>query len=446
MHKNNNLKLSLDLSSSDSEFKKPLKKVVESPKVKIKNEDSDADEDFSIEMSGRKNKAMINKKERNSSISSESSTEIVFKKHQSRSSIKKKKDTPEILQTSSRSRSSSRGKSRSSSRPDSIKKRVSFTRTDSSSSSSSNKSHSSSSSSSSSGSETPTSEKKNHDKTLKRKSREKRKNKKSNSPPIKTEVKQKKLQKPKKNERSRSNSPTVSSLTSSLDETNISLPMKVYIDQKPPIDKTNLKLKQHRRSPSLEKPSDNEFVNNKEKKEKKKDKLIVDDNSSGAEMTDVSPLPSPYQPKVSMTPKTETPTPDNEKLKLMKFNEIFDMRELMRSIDDKIEKYTKSNSHRSHTHQQSNENLSAKSDKRSTNMLRFLSNSQLLDSESEIFNIRSTNESRNETSSTMRKKKKSKEKLLIEKQPILRVTSSALNRMKEQQRIEKENRVNKNLK
>ena len=422
MHKNNNLKLSLDLSSSDSEFKKPLKKVVESPKVKIKNEDSDADEDFSIEMSGRKNKAMINKKERNSSISSESSTEIVFKKHQSRSSIKKKKDTPEILQTSSRSRSSSRGKSRSSSRPDSIKKRVSFTRTDSSSSSSSNKSHSSSSSSSSSGSETPTSEKKNHDKTLKRKSREKRKNKKSNSPPIKTEVKQKKLQKPKKNERSRSNSPTVSSLTSSLDETNIS------------------------RSPSLEKPSDNEFVNNKEKKEKKKDKLIVDDNSSGAEMTDVSPLPSPYQPKVSMTPKTETPTPDNEKLKLMKFNEIFDMRELMRSIDDKIEKYTKSNSHRSHTHQQSNENLSAKSDKRSTNMLRFLSNSQLLDSESEIFNIRSTNESRNETSSTMRKKKKSKEKLLIEKQPILRVTSSALNRMKEQQRIEKENRVNKNLK
>jgi hypothetical protein len=421
-NKDNNLKLSLELSSSDSEYnknenKKPPLNSSLRKKNEQKQQDSDEDEeDFSIEISGRKNKTMFieNKNIKNSSDSDT----------RTKSSLKKSNDKTSSS-SESRSPSTTRTKSRTSSRLDSRKKKVSFSRSSSTSSCSSCSTDSSS---------TPTSSSRKKTSNVKRKSRERR------IEEVKKEVHEK-LNK----QRSASNSPTISSLASSVDESNLNLsPIKVFIDKKPPIDKTNLKLKHHRRSPSLEKPSDSEIVNSsittksiKDKKSKKK-AYIDDYNSSGAEMTDVSPLPSPLQPKVSITPKSKSSTIDDlDRLKIMKFNEVFDMRDLMKSIDDKIEKYTQ----RSHNSQRSIENLSAKSDIRNvqnTNTLRFLSNSQFLDSDSELFrNIESRNTT---TSSVLKKKKKNKDKVSSEK--AIRVTSSALNRMKEQQRIEKENRVN----
>ena len=215
--------------------------------------------------------------------------------------------------------------------------------------------------------------------------------------------------------------------------------------QKPPIDKTNLKAKHNRRSPSLEKPSDLENIKSKKEKKKskkKQEKIINDDDSEGESgLFDVSPLPSPFQPKVTMTPKSVTPSPldQNDKIKSMKFNEIFDMRELMRTIDDKIEKFTQQSQRSSpnpNRHHHSNENLSAKSDKRIHKS--FLSNSQF-ESESDLFNIRNIESRNTNMSMTENPKKRSSKPSQIK---LTRVTSSALNRIKEQQRIERENRVN----
>ena len=459
--KENNLKLSLDLSSdTDSEFKqkgnKVLKKIVESPKIKKIN--SDSEDDFSLEISGRKNKAVItnNKKTRTLSISStDMSTEIDVRKSQSESPKSrpalKNTNNDELSRTASslsRSRSSSYTKSRDSSlKPD--KKKVSFTKSNTSISCSS-----SNSDDSSSDSQTPRSSIRatnNNKEVVERKSRERKKEGITNTilqTIVKNEVNKseessmKELQKPKKE---RSESPTVSSLTSSLDET--LLPMRVFInDQKPPIDKTNLKAKPHRRSPSLEKPSDTETVNvnsdrkkDKEKTKKKDKNQRNDDEESGSEsIFDVSPLPSPYQPKVTITQKSVTPTIDqNEKLKIMKFNEIFDMRELMRSIDDKIEKFTQQGTNRSQRsspnpnrnhHYHSNENLSAKSDKRTSSIHKsFLSNSHFLGSDSDLFNSRNLESRNTNTAMVVKKKKNVKSKPAAEK--LVRVTSSALNRI-----------------
>lgn len=176
------------------------------------------------------------------------------------------------------------------------------------------------------------------------------------------------------------------------DERYSSMPIRVIVGEKPPIDTSTLTRNKNRglRSPSLEKPDSERFNRASNRFESNDLHLSLYSNSTN-EMTDVSPLNTP-PPQV----------PSKNKSKKVSVNPILDMSVLMKAIE-KDATYSVTSSGKN------------KSDDSENKMRKDL---------------------------MMNKSSKNKQQSSKCDKPVQRLTSAALNRIKEQQRIEKENQVN----
>ena len=253
-------------------------------------------------------------------------------------------------------------------------------------------------------------------------------------------------------------------------------PIRVKIERKPPIDKSSWNKKHHhhrhhRSTSSLEKPneeedeedsnSDSDSKSNKNKEHRLLNETFdMDDsksNSSSNEMTDVSPLPTPHKSSKNgpasgskkhhhkdKTKQSNGVAKDADRLDMSEFYKAFNNdHELNKKIDNCLSTYpklTKSSIYNT-TPYNSRQASATTPNEFSTSFelggsTQFTNKLMRLDADNRrlIKKMLGTSNSQNNANVEAAKK-------YIDATKPMRITSSALNRQRDQQRIERENQV-----
>jgi hypothetical protein len=256
---------------------------------------------------------------------------------------------------------------------------------------------------------------------------------------------------------SRSRSRTESSKHNEDDEEKLSsMPIRVKIERKPPIDKSSWKKKHHRSTSSLERP--NEDGSNSDSDSKSKDSAknahklnetfdMDDSNSSSNEMTDVSPLPTPHKSSKSNSKSNRSKSNQNkdkakdaDRLDMSEFYKAFNNdHELNKKIDNVLNGYPKlSKTSLFNTTPYNNRNSSANTPHEFTNSFELGGSTQFTN---KLMRLDADNRRLIKKMLNTSNKNEVDSKKYLDSMRPMRITSSALNRQRDQQRIERENQV-----
>ena len=233
-------------------------------------------------------------------------------------------------------------------------------------------------------------------------------------------------------------------------------PIRVKIERKPPIDKTSWKKKHHRSTSSLEKPNEEDSNSDSDTKSKESAKHphklnetfdMGESNSSSNEMTDVSPLPTPHKSSKNHSRNrsksnnvNDDKVKDADRLDMSEFYKAFNNdHELNKKIDNALNSYPKlSKSSIYNTTPYNSRNSSAPTPNEFNTSFELGSSTQFTN---KLMRLDADNRRLLKKMLKTSNQHEIDSKKYLDLRPM-RLTSSALNRQKEQQRIERENQVN----
>jgi hypothetical protein len=230
-------------------------------------------------------------------------------------------------------------------------------------------------------------------------------------------------------------------------------PIRVKIERKPPIDKSSWKKKHHRSTSSLEKPNDEGSNSDSDSKSKESGKNshklnetfdMDESNSSSNEMTDVSPLPTPHKSSKSnlknKSNQNKDKVKDADRLDMSEFYKAFNNdHDLNKKIDNVLNGYPKlSKTSIFNTTPYNNRNLSANTPNEFNTSFELGGSTQF---SNKLMRLDADNRRLIKKMLKTSNQNEVDSKKYLDSMKPLRLTSSALNRQRDQQRIERENQV-----